>query len=142
MSLFLAISTIWAIAAIVLLVFSWRLARTGKIRVHKTLMILLTLGAWVFVASYLFTQRYGDAAAIPFPKEHVIWMAVHGTIGLIPLVGATCLIVSRVRSKGNYRSTVCAVRNPKLFAAVVLQTKKHSIVNAAYSAAALTYELM
>ena len=105
MLLFLAISTIWAVAAIVLLVFSWRLARTGKIRVHKTLMILLTLGAWVFVATYLFTQRYGDAVAIPFPKEHVIWMAVHGTIGLIPLVGATCLIVSRVRSKGNYRST-------------------------------------
>ncbi len=105
MSLFLAISTIWAVAAIVLLVFSWRLARTGKTHVHKTLMILLALGAWVFFASYLFTQRYGDPAAVPFPKEHVIWMAVHGTIGLIPLVGATCLIVSRVRSKGNYRST-------------------------------------
>jgi uncharacterized membrane protein YozB (DUF420 family) len=105
MLLFLAISTIWAVVAIVLLIFSWRLARAGKIRVHKTLMTLLALGAWVFVASYLFTQRYGDAAAIPFPKEHVIWMAVHGTIGLIPLVGATCLIVSRVRSKGNYRST-------------------------------------
>ena len=105
MTLFLAISTIWAVAAIVLLVFSWHLARAENIHVHRTMMILLTLGAWVFVASYLFTQRYGDAAAIPFPEEHVIWMAVHGTIGLIPLVGATCLLVSRVRSKGNYRST-------------------------------------
>jgi len=119
MSLFLAISTIWAVAAIVLLVFSWRLARTGKIRVHKTLMILLTLGAWVFVASYLFTQRYGDAAAIPFPKEHVIWMAVHGTIGLIPLVGATCLIIGRVRSKGNYRSTHFN-RNHKYYGRVIV----------------------
>jgi uncharacterized membrane protein YozB (DUF420 family) len=119
MSLFLAISTIWAVVAIVLLIFSWRLARAGKIRVHKTLMTLLTLGAWVFVASYLFTQRYGDAAAIPFPKEHVIWMAVHGTIGLIPLVGATCLIVSRVRSKGNYRSTHLN-RNHKYYGRVIV----------------------
>lgn len=119
MSLFLAISTIWAVAAIVLLAFSWRLARKENIRVHKTLMILLTLGAWVFVATYLFTQRYGDAAAIPFPKEHVIWMAVHGTIGLIPLVGATCLIVSRVRSKGNYRSTHLN-RNHKYYGRVIV----------------------
>jgi uncharacterized membrane protein YozB (DUF420 family) len=119
MSLFLVISTIWAVTAIVLLGFSWRLARTAKIHVHKTLMILLTLGAWVFVASYLFTQRYGDAAAIPFPKEHVIWMAVHGTIGLIPLVGATCLIVSRVRSKGNYQSTHLN-RNHKYYGRIIV----------------------
>ena len=97
MSTYYIISTTWALIAVILLLVSWRLARQGKISVHKNLMGLLTLGAWIFVINYLFRQRYGGAQ-LTIPKEYILWMAIHGSLGLIPLLGATSLIIARFRA--------------------------------------------
>ena len=94
MSPFLIISTIWAVVALVLLIVAWRLARSGRTGLHRNIMILLTIGAWVFILNYLFVQRYGGG--VSFPREYVPWIALHGTLGLIPLLGATCLVAGRL----------------------------------------------
>ncbi len=100
MSTFLIISTAWAIIALVLLVVAWWLAHAGRTKLHSSIMILLTVGAWTFVISYLFTQRYtGNAEA--FPREYVPWIAVHGSLGLVPLIGATCLVFGRLLAGRN-----------------------------------------
>ena len=63
-------------------------------------MILLTVGAWVFILNYIFVQRYGGEP-VPFPREYVPWIALHGSLGLVPLIGATCLVVGRLMAGRN-----------------------------------------
>jgi uncharacterized membrane protein YozB (DUF420 family) len=95
MSPFLIISTAWAVVALALLIIAWWLARIGRTGLHRNIMVFLTIGAWIFVVNYIFLQRYaGDLAS--FPREYVPWMALHGSLGLIPLFGATCLIAGRL----------------------------------------------
>jgi uncharacterized membrane protein YozB (DUF420 family) len=100
MFLFNIISTVWAVISFTLLLIAWRMAVAGKTKIHKYLMIFLTSGAWVFIASYLIQRPYG-IADISLPREFIIWIAFHGTLGLILLIGATCLVVSRLRIKDN-----------------------------------------
>ncbi|MCK4900729.1 MAG: DUF420 domain-containing protein [Anaerolineales bacterium] len=104
MSIFLIISTAWAVIAMVLLIVSWRLARGGRIAPHRNIMILLTVGAWIFIINYIFVQRYGGELS-PFPIEYVPWIALHGSLGLVPLIGATCLVVGRLMAGRNKFST-------------------------------------
>ena len=100
MSMFLVISTAWAVIALVLLIVAWRQARVGKIALHRNIMILLTAGAWIFVINYMFAQRYGGELE-PFPSEYIPWIAFHGSLGLVPFIGATCLIVGRLMKGRN-----------------------------------------
>ncbi len=93
--MFIIISTAWAVIALVLLIVAWRLARAGRIVPHRNIMILLTAGAWIFIINYIFVQRYGGEPG-SFPIEYVPWMALHGSLGLVPLIGATCLVVGRL----------------------------------------------
>lgn len=58
-------------------------------------MILLTVGAWIFILNYIFVQRYGGSYET-FPREYIPWIAVHGSLGLVPLIGATCLVLARL----------------------------------------------
>ncbi len=104
MSTFLIISTVWAVVALALLVVAWNMARIGRTVVHRNIMVLLTLGAWVFILSYIFGQRYGDNFE-SFPREYVPWMALHGSLGLVPLLGATCLVIARLMADRNKFST-------------------------------------
>ncbi len=67
-------------------------------------MILLTAGAWIFVLNYLFVQRYGGELE-PFPREYIPWIAFHGSMGLVPLLGATFLVVGRLMAGRNKFST-------------------------------------
>lgn len=94
MSAFLIVSTAWAVIALALLIIAWRLAHVGRTGLHRNIMILLTVGAWIFIINYIFLQRY-DGELGSFPREYVPWMALHGSLGLIPLFGATCLIAGR-----------------------------------------------
>ena len=100
MSTFLIISTIWAVIALALLVIAWWLARLGRTKLHRNIMIFLTLGAWIFVLNYLFAQRYGGDP-VSFPREYVPWIALHGSLGLVPLIGATCLVLARLAAGRN-----------------------------------------
>lgn len=63
-------------------------------------MVLLTLGAWVFIASYL--VNYSQPGAGPeIDPAYIPWLAVHGTLGLVPLLGATVLVAARFRGASN-----------------------------------------
>ena len=75
MTTFLIISTAWAVIAVVLLGIAWWLARVGRTMPHKNIMILLTLGAWIFIANYILLQRYGGDFG-SFPREYVPWIAL------------------------------------------------------------------
>ena len=99
-AMFLIISTAWAVIALVLLIVAWWLARVGRIALHRNIMILLTAGAWIFIVNYIFVQRYGGELRL-FPSEYVPWMALHGSLGLVPLIGATCLVVGRLTTGRN-----------------------------------------
>lgn len=99
-AMFLIISTAWAVIALVLLIVAWWLARVGRIVLHRNIMILLAAGAWIFIINYIFVQRYGGELG-SFPSEYVPWMALHGSLGLVPLIGATCLVVGRLTTGRN-----------------------------------------
>jgi hypothetical protein len=54
--------------------------------------------AWAFIAAYLL--RYKIPGAIPeISPQYIPWIAIHRTIALIPLFGATCLILARLISR-------------------------------------------
>jgi uncharacterized membrane protein YozB (DUF420 family) len=118
MPLFNIVATIWAIISFTLLVLAWRMAVAKKIRLHRNLMIVLTTGAWIFIANYLFLRPY-SGEALTVPREYIIWMAFHGTAGLIPLIGATCLVVSRIRRRGS-RPESYLNRQHKFFGRVII----------------------
>jgi uncharacterized membrane protein YozB (DUF420 family) len=101
MSVFLIISTVWAVIALLLLIVAWRAARMGTIALHRNIMILLTAGAWIFIFNYIFVQRYGGGDPVPFPREYVPWIALHGSLGLVPLIGASCLVLGRLMTGRN-----------------------------------------
>ncbi|MBE9552577.1 MAG: DUF420 domain-containing protein [Proteobacteria bacterium] len=113
MSMFQIVSTSWAVIALVLLIVAWRLARAGRTVPHRNIMILLTVGAWVFVLNYIFVQRYGGEHG-SFPREYVPWMALHGSLGLVPLIGATCLVLGRLMA-GRNRLSAHFNRHHKLY---------------------------
>lgn len=104
MSMFHIISTAWAVIALALLIVAWRLARTGRIVAHRNIMILLTVGAWIFVINYIFVQRYGGDP-VSIPRAYIPWMALHGSLGLVPLIGATCLVAGRLMAGRNRLSS-------------------------------------
>ncbi len=104
MSTFLIISTTWAVIAQVLLIVAWRLVRVGRSAAHRNIMILLTVGAWIFITNYIFVQRYGGDFR-SFPSEYIPWIALHGSLGLVPLIGATCLVLGRLMTGRNKLST-------------------------------------
>jgi uncharacterized membrane protein YozB (DUF420 family) len=85
----------WGIIAFCLLIFAWRSAVKGNTRRHRLLMIVLTGGAWLFIAAYLLRYRYPES--IPdVPPELIPWLAFHGTVALIPLFGASSLVWARL----------------------------------------------
>ncbi len=89
------ISATWGAISTGLLLFAWWSARQGNIRRHRLLMIVLTAAAWGFIAAYL--SRYRSSGAGPqIPSEYIVWFAIHGSLGLIPLLGATILVCSRL----------------------------------------------
>ncbi|MBA1330301.1 hypothetical protein QQ73_03665 [Candidatus Endoriftia persephone str. Guaymas] len=94
-TLFTYFSLSWALIAIALLLIAWRAVRAGKIRLHRNLMMTVTAGAWLFVALYLLRYRYPELKA-EVPPEYVGWIAFHGSVALLPLIGAALLIAARL----------------------------------------------
>ena len=91
---------LWGVTAFILLLVAWRAAAALNIRLHRPLMILLVVGAWVFLAAYLsryseHSRNYGSSTQ-GLPSYLILWLAVHGTIALIPLLGATMLVWARL----------------------------------------------
>lgn len=90
----------WSCLGLGLLLIAWYHAAKGSKMVHRLLMILMIVGSWVFVVSYLL--RYvipGEMPQLPEPLM-VAWLAFHGSLALIPLVGGTLMAWARMH-KGN-----------------------------------------
>ncbi|MCP4469145.1 MAG: DUF420 domain-containing protein [Gammaproteobacteria bacterium] len=95
---FLYVGIVWAFISLGLLLLAWRAVTQGNVQLHKRLMIFLAVMAWVFIAAYLL--RYKIPGAIPeIAPQYIPWIAIHGTIALVPLFGATCLILARLISR-------------------------------------------
>jgi uncharacterized membrane protein YozB (DUF420 family) len=93
-ALFLDLSLAWAFIALLLLLQAWRYAVQGNIRRHRLMMLVLTLAAWVFVISYLLISRSsGQLSNLSTPM--IVWLSIHGSVGLLPLFGAVALILAR-----------------------------------------------
>jgi len=84
--------------ALGLLATAWRAARKGKRRLHRNIMLLLTAAAWVFLLIYLARYRYPELVPV-IPKAYIPWIALHGTVALFPLIGATLLVFNRLREQ-------------------------------------------
>ena len=94
------IALVWAIVAFGLLIVAWRAARERNIRRHRLIMIISTVAAWLFIAGYLLRYKFADS--IPnIPPEYIPWFAIHGTVAMFPLIGATCLVWARLRERRN-----------------------------------------
>ena len=89
-------SLFWALLSIVLLLVAWRAIRQQRVVRHKRLMILLTTMAWLFILSYLLRYRFPELNR-PVPRDYILWFALHGTVALLPLVGASCLLFARLK---------------------------------------------
>ncbi|MES9900199.1 MAG: DUF420 domain-containing protein [Sedimenticola sp.] len=96
--IFLYAGSVWAVVALVLLFIAWRAARSSDFGRHGRIMAVLMLAAWAFVALYLLRYRY--PGLVPHvPPEYIWWIALHGTVALLPLIGATLLVLARWRQK-------------------------------------------
>ncbi|VAX11651.1 hypothetical protein MNBD_GAMMA26-38 [hydrothermal vent metagenome] len=93
--IFMLIGLIWAVIATGLLIVAWRAARSGDIARHRLIMIISTLAAWVFIAGYILRYRFADSVP-QIPLEYIPWFAIHGTVAMIPFIGATCLVWARL----------------------------------------------
>ena len=96
--LFAQVSVAWGCLSLFLLWLAWRAAAAETWRLHRNLMCFLTAGAWIFIASYLVRYRQPDALPEIDPA-YVPWLALHGTLGLVPLLGATVLVLARLRQR-------------------------------------------
>lgn len=52
--------------------------------------------AWLFIVSYLLRYRFPELNR-DIPREYILWFAAHGTIALLPLIGASILVFARLR---------------------------------------------
>ncbi|MCW8911379.1 MAG: DUF420 domain-containing protein [Gammaproteobacteria bacterium] len=87
---------VWGVIALTLLIVAWRMAVTGNIHRHKQIMIFLTIGAWMFVANYLLAYEEGTMPKVP--PELIVWLSIHGTVAMFPIVGALVLIFARLKA--------------------------------------------
>ncbi len=95
--LFLDLTLAWGVLSLLLLIIAWRKAAKRNIADHKMLMIMLTVGSWLFVFSYLLHYIIPGLSLPAIPRRLVPWFAIHGTVALIPLFGATALVYARIK---------------------------------------------
>ena len=95
--LFLHLTFAWGVLSLLLLIIAWRKAATGNRTDHKMLMIMLTIGSWLFVLSYILHNIIPGLSIPAIPPRFVPWFAIHGTVALLPLFGATALIYARIK---------------------------------------------
>lgn len=117
--IFLIIGTVWAVVAIGLLFIAWRAAKHQAYALHGKIMTILTGAAWGFLALYLLRYRYPEA--IPsIPPEYIPWLALHGTVALFPLFGATLLVFNRWRARRQPEQTYHFNQHHKTYGRVLI----------------------
>lgn len=88
--------TLWALVALLLLWLAWRAAKRRDIRIHKRYMFIVVAVAWVFLEAWLMSFRYPQLLT-PVPEGMAAWVQLVNLIAIIPLVGATLLLLARWR---------------------------------------------
>ena len=95
--IFLLANLVWAVVALVLIIYGWWCAyRRKKVCLHKRIMEILTVAAWLFIAAYLFRFLVPSLEPLPVPERLVPWFAFHALVACIPLFGAPLLIWARL----------------------------------------------
>ncbi len=95
--IFSVVGHVWGVAACFLLIISVLLIWKDKERFercHKSMMYLMVLGGWLFVLLYL-SGYYFRSVPVSVPHSFVPWFALHGTLALVALFGATLLLLTR-----------------------------------------------
>jgi uncharacterized membrane protein YozB (DUF420 family) len=82
----------WAGISIGLLIWSWRLARRQRFRIHMRIMKVTTVSALVFVALTALRRVLPGAAAPELPAVYVPFMSVHIAIATATLIASLALI--------------------------------------------------
>jgi uncharacterized membrane protein YozB (DUF420 family) len=96
--IFLTTGLIWAIIAMLLLLIAWWCAYTKRsLLLHRRLMILLTIAAWLFILGYLLRYLLPGVKPLNIPAYLIPWFAFHALIACIPLFGAPLLLWARIR---------------------------------------------
>lgn len=99
--IFFWVGNIWGFTSCALLAAAWVLIVFESERfqaVHQWLMIFMTAGGWAFVLFYL-SGRLFASSGTPVPSWAIPWIAVHGTVSLLTLSGATLLAWARLTEK-------------------------------------------
>ncbi len=117
--IFLNVSLLWTVLAFFLLLLSWRLAGLGMRQRHRQLMMFLTLAAWVFIGVYLW-QSSQPRPLLEISENFILWLAFHGTLGLIALLGATALVVARLWQERHPDSHLYLNRHHKLYGLIFI----------------------
>jgi len=117
--LFLYVGSAWAVIALGLLIVAWRAARANNIHLHRKIMIFLTSAAWIFLVLYLVRYRYPEMVTA-IPPEYIPWIALHGTVALFPLIGATLMVISRWREQRNPQGDLLLNRNHKWIGRILI----------------------
>lgn len=86
----------WGLISLGLLLLAWKEIRRGEQRRHRRLMIILTVGAWIFLATYLLKYWLPGYQPPHVPRHLIPWLALHGMMGLVPFIGATLLVWARL----------------------------------------------
>ena len=98
--MFLTLSAIWSLIALCLLMYAWISIKHGRVRLHSRIMMFLTVVAWLFIAGYL-SGYQASPQRHEIDTEWIPWFAIHGTGGLIVLLGASLLVLSRLLAKND-----------------------------------------
>ncbi len=117
--MFHQLSLIWAVISLFLLIIAWQCAVRGNKTLHRKLMIFLTIAAWVFIFVYLLQYRYPGEVS-PILPQYVPWIAVHGTLGLVLLFGASVLLWARLYEQRHQNSRLHLNRYHKMYGRVLV----------------------
>ncbi len=94
--IFIVVGHIWALSAILLIIYAWVIARREKESLHKAVMLFLVAGGWTFLLFYLIGSRYDRPHIEELTSGLLAWVIIHGTAALLALLGATVLAVARL----------------------------------------------
>jgi len=116
---FLYLGSIWALISLGLLFIAWRTARKKEFLLHRKIMIFLTAAAWAFMLLYLLRYKFPESLPT-IPPEYIPWIALHGTVALFPLIGATLLVISRWKEKRHPQGHFHFNRHHKVYGRVLM----------------------